>query len=205
MSRATNVSTMLQNILPGGVAAATKVAPPMVRMPVALPAAAGGGAGPTLGAIQSSLLGSAGAAAAPELLKLLLGQGGALRSPAGTQTTGTSGKFTITAQDVLALEQFADRINFRRRFTGEAPIDVNQILNDTAARLNEQLNQSSRRKMEEMRVQGEVAALPNLMTSIGQIGTAQSQLAQAGLSKVLESALPASYLGNLGAVRTITK
>lgn len=49
------------------------------------------------------------------------------------------------------------------------------------------------------------AALPNLMTSIGQIGTAQSQLAQAGLSKVLESALPASYLGNLGASYQITK
>jgi hypothetical protein len=59
--------------------------------------------------------------------------------------------------------------------------------------------------MELSRVKGELAALPNLMTSIGQIGTAQSQLAQAGLSKVLESALPASYLGNLGAVRTISK
>ncbi len=84
-------------------------------------------------------------------------------------------------------------------------LDTNEILNDTAQRLNEQLNQSSRRKMEELRVQGELAALPNLMTSLGQIGTAQSQLAQAGLSKVLESALPASYLGNLGAVRQIMK
>ena len=84
-------------------------------------------------------------------------------------------------------------------------LDANEILNDTAQRLNEQLNQSSRRKMGELRVQGELAALPNLMTSLGQIGTAQSQLAQAGLSKVLESALPASYLGNLGAVRQITK
>ena len=136
---------------------------------------------------------------------LFLVQGGAARTPSGATTTGTSGKFTITAQDVLALEQFVARENFRRRFLGGEMLDANEILNDTAQRLNEQLNQSSRRKMEELRVQGELAALPNLMTSLGQIGTAQSQLAQAGLSKVLESALPASYLGNLGAVRQITK
>lgn len=179
-------------------------AAPMVTTPVASSSAVAA-AGPTLGAIESSALGSLFAAGLPEALKLLFGQGGALRSPAGGTTTGTSGKFTITAQDVLALEQFADRINFRRRFTGEAPIDVNDILNDTAKRLNEQLNQSTLREMELSRVKGELAALPNLMTSIGQIGTAQSQLAQAGLSKVLESALPASYLGNLGASYQITK
>lgn len=203
MSQATNVSNMLQTILPGGVAAATRVAPSMVRLPTALPAAAR--TGPTIGAIESSAIGSLFAAGLPEGLKLLFGQGGALRSPAGATTTGTSGKFTITAQDVLALEQFAARENFRRRIVGGELIDVNDILNDTAKRLNEQLNQATRREMELARVKGELAALPNLMTSIGQIGTAQSQLAQAGLSKVLESALPASYLGNLGAVRTITK
>lgn len=203
MSQATNVSNMLQTILPGGVAAATRVAPSMVRLPTALPAAAR--TGPTIGAIESSAIGSLFAAGLPEGLKLLFGQGGALRSPAGATTTGTSGKFTITAQDVLALEQFAARENFRRRIVGGELIDVNDILNDTAKRLNEQLNQSTLREMELSRVKGELAALPNLMTSIGQIGTAQSQLAQAGLSKVLESALPASYLGNLGAVRTITK
>ena len=203
MSQARTISNMFSSLLPGGVGAATKVASPMVRLPAALPAAAR--TGPTLGAVESSVIGSSLAALAPELLKTLFGQGGALRSPAGGTTTGTSGKFTITAQDVLALEQFADRINFRRIFTGEPRIDVNDILNDTAKRLNEQLNQSTLREMELSRVKGELAALPNLMTSLGQIGTAQSQLAQAGLSKVLESALPASYLGNLGAGRTISK
>jgi len=203
MSQATNVSNMLQTILPGGVAAATRVAPSMVRLPSALPALAK--TGPTIGAVESSVIGSSLAALAPELFKSIFGQGGAARTPAGATTTGTSGKFTITAQDVLALEQFAARENFRRRIVGGALVDVNDILNDTAKRLNEQLNQSTLREMELSRVKGELAALPNLMTSIGQLGTAQSQLAQAGLSKVLESALPASYLGNLGAVRTITK
>ena len=94
---------------------------------------------------------------------------------------------------------------FRRAFLPGSKIDVNEILDDTAKRLNEQLNQATLRKMEELRVQGELAALPNLMTSVGNIGSAQSQLAQAGLSKVLESALPASYLGNLGASYQITK
>lgn len=201
MSQARTISNMLSSLLPGGVAAATKVASPMVRMPAALPAAAR--TGPTLGAIESSLLGSLGAAGLPEALKILFGQGGAFRSPPSVNTTGTAGKFTITAQDVLALEQFVDRINFRRPFGPK--LDANEILNDTAKRLNEQLNQATRREMELARVKGELAALPNLMTSIGQIGTAQSQLAQAGLSKVLESALPASYLGNLGASYQITK
>ena len=203
MSQARIVSNMFSSLLPGGVSAATKVASPMVRMPAALPAAAK--TGPTIGAVESSVIGSSLAALAPELFKSLFGAGGAARTPAGATTTGTSGKFTITAQDVLALEQFVARENFRRRIVGGEMLDANEILNDTAKRLNEQLNQSSLRKMEELRVQGELAALPNLMTSIGQIGTAQSQLAQAGLSKVLESALPASYLGNLGAVRTISK
>ena len=200
MSQARTISNMFSSLLPGGVAAATKVTAPMVTAPVLTKAAV---AGPTLGAVESSVIGSSLAALAPELLKTLFGQGGALRSPASAQTTGTAGKFTITAQDVLALEQFVDRINFRRPFGPK--LDANEILNDTAKRLNEQLNQATRREMELARVKGELAALPNLMTSIGQIGTAQSQLAQAGLSKVLESALPASYLGNLGAVRQITK
>lgn len=200
MSQARTISNMFSSLLPGGVAAATKVTAPMVTAPVLTKAAV---AGPTLGAVESSVIGSSLAALAPELLKTLFGQGGALRSPASAQTTGTSGKFTITAQDVLALEQFVDRINFRRPFGPK--LDANEILNDTAKRLNEQLNQATRREMELARVKGELAALPNLMTSIGQIGTAQSQLAQAGLSKVLESALPASYLGNLGASYQITK
>ena len=191
------------SLIPGAVGAATKVTAPMVTAPVLTKAAAT--AGPTLGAVESSVIGSSLAALAPEVFKSLFGAGGAARTPAGATTTGTSGKFTITAQDVLALEQFVARENFRRRFLGGEMLDANEILNDTAQRLNEQLNQSSRRKMEELRVQGELAALPNLMTSLGQMGTAQSQLAQAGLSKVLESALPASYLGNLGAVRQITK
>ena len=190
-------------LIPGAVGAATKVTAPMVTAPVLTKAAAT--AGPTLGAVESSAIGSSLAALAPEVFKSLFGAGGAARTPAGATTTGTSGKFTITAQDVLALEQFVARENFRRRFLGGEMLDANEILNDTAQRLNEQLNQSSRRKMGELRVQGELAALPNLMTSLGQIGTAQSQLAQAGLSKVLESALPASYLGNLGASYQITK
>jgi len=185
----------------GGLAKGAAAAP-MVTTPVASTSAVAA-AGPTLGAIESSLLGSSLAALGPEVLKVLFGQGGAFRSPAGGTTTGTAGKFTITAQDVLALEQFVDRINFRRPFGPK--LDANEILNDTAKRLNEQLNQSTRREMELARVKGELAALPNLMTSIGQIGTAQSQLAQAGLSKVLESALPASYLGNLAASYTINK
>jgi len=189
------------SLIPGAVGAATKVTAPMVTAPIAAKTA--GAVGPTLGAVESSVIGSSLAAFAPELLKTLFGQGGALRSPASAQTTGTAGKFTITAQDVLALEQFVDRINFRRPFGPK--LDANEILNDTAKRLNEQLNQATRREMELARVKGELAALPNLMTSIGQIGTAQSQLAQAGLSKVLESALPASYLGNLGASYQITK
>ena len=189
------------SLIPGAVGAATKVTAPMVTAPIAAKTA--GAVGPTLGAVESSVIGSSLAAFAPELLKTLFGQGGALRSPASAQTTGTAGKFTITAQDVLALEQFVDRINFRRPFGPK--LDANEILNDTAKRLNEQLNQATRREMELARVKGELAALPNLMTSIGQIGTAQSQLAQAGLSKVLESALPASYLGNLAASYTINK
>ena len=189
------------SLIPGAVGAATKVTAPMITAPIAAKTA--GAVGPTLGAVESSVIGSSLAALAPELLKTLFGQGGAFRSPASAQTTGTAGKFTITAQDVLALEQFVDRINFRRPFGPK--LDANEILNDTAKRLNEQLNQSTLREMELSRVKGELAALPNLMTSIGQIGTAQSQLAQAGLSKVLESALPASYLGNLGASYQITK
>ena len=203
MSQARTISNMFSSLLPGGVAAATKVTAPMVTAPVLTKTAAA--AGPTLGAVESSVIGSSLAALAPEVFKSLFGAGGAARTPAGATTTGTSGKFTITAQDVLALEQFVARENFRRRFLGGEMLDANEILNDTAQRLNEQLNQSSRRKMEELRVQGELAALPNLMTSLGQIGTAQSQLAQEGLSKVLESALPASYLGNLGASYQITK
>ena len=202
MSQATTVSNMLQTILPGGVAAATRVTPSMVRLPTALPAAAR--TGPTIGAIESSAIGSLFAAGLPEGLKLLFGQGGALRSPAGATTTGSSGKFTITAQDVLALEQFVARENFRRRFLGGEMLDANEILDDTAKRLNEQLNQSSRRKMEELRVQGELAALPNLMTSIGNIGSAQSRIAETGLGKVLESALPAGYIGQVAAPRQIT-
>ena len=50
--------------------------------------------------------------------------------------------------------------------------------------------------MEELRVQGEIAALPNLMTSLGQIGTAQSQLAQEGLSKAIRKCF--TCLGYLG-------
>ena len=120
----------------------------------------------------------------------LLGPGGALRTNTQALTTGTPAKFTITAQDVLALEQFVAKENFRRSFIpGAQKLDVNQILDDTAKRLNEQLNQSTMRKMEELRVQGELAALPNLMTSLG---------------KVLESAMPAAYIGQVAAPRQIT-
>jgi len=182
---------------------------------MAAPVVAAGGAGGLAGLVKAltgagvsnpvvaSVAGSTIANTAPALVNALLGQGGALRSPAGGVTTGTSGKFTITAQDVLALEQFVDRINFRRPFGPK--LDANEILNDTAKRLNEQLNQSTRREMEVARLKGELAALPNAMTALGQMGTAQSQLAQAGLSKVLESALPAPYLGNLAASYTINK
>ena len=142
--------------------------------------------------LMASVAGST-IAGLPTALNSLIGPGGALRTNTQALTTGSPGKFTITAQDVLALQQFADKINFRRQFTGEPKIDVNQILDDTAARLNEQLNQSSMRKMEELRVQGELAALPNLMTSLGTIGSAQSRIAETGLGKVLESALPAAW------------
>ena len=156
--------------------------------------------------VMASIAGSTIANTAPALVNALLGQGGALRTNTQALTTGTPAKFTITAQDVLALEQFAAKENFRRAFLpGSKKVDVNEILDDTAKRLNEQLNQATMRKMEELRVQGELAALPNAMTALGQMGTAQSQLAQAGLSKVLESALPAPYLGNLAASYTINK
>ena len=150
--------------------------------------------------VAASVIGSSFA----NLPGALFGPGGALRTNTQALTTGTPGKFTITAQDVLALQQFAAKENFRRRFTGEPRMDVNQILNDTAARLNEQLNQATMRKMEELRVQGELAALPNLMTSIGNIGSAQSRIAETGLGKVLESAIPAAYIGQVAAPRQIT-
>ena len=150
--------------------------------------------------VAASVIGSSFA----NLPGALFGPGGALRTNTQALTTGTPGKFTITAQDVLALQQFAAKENFRRRFTGEPRIDVNQILDDTAKRLNEQLNQSTMRKMEELRVQGELAALPNLMTSIGNIGSAQSRIAETGLGKVLESAIPAAYIGQVAAPRQIT-
>lgn len=139
----------------------------------------------------------------------LLGPGGAFRTNTQALTTGTPAKFTITAQDVLALEQFVAKENIRRaglRAIGfDAPaLNTNQILDDTAKRLNEQLNQSSMRKMEELRVQGELAALPNLMTSLGTIGSAQSRIAETGLGKVLESAVPAAYIGQVAAPRQIT-
>ena len=139
----------------------------------------------------------------------LLGPGGAFRTNAQGLTTGTPAKFTITAQDVLALEQFVtkqNRIQAVLRGLGfDAPdLNTNQILDDTAKRLNEQLNQSSMRKMEELRVQGELAALPNLMTSLGTIGSAQSNIAATGLGKVLESAMPAAYIGQVAAPRQIT-
>ena len=153
---------------------------------------------------MASVAGSTIANTAPALVNALLGQGGALRTNTQALTTGTPAKFTITAQDVLALEQFAAKENFRRAFLGKEPISVNQILDDTAKRLNEQLNQATMRKMEELRVQGELAALPNLMTSVGNIGSAQSRIAETGLGKVLESALPAAYIGQVAAPRQIT-
>ena len=153
--------------------------------------------------VMASVAGST-IAGLPTALSSLIGPGGALRTNTQALTTGTPAKFTITAQDVLALQQFADKINFRRRFTGEPRMDVNQILDDTARRLNEQLNQSTLRKMEELRVQGELAALPNLMTSLGTIGSAQSNIAATGLGKVLESAMPAAYIGQVAAPRQIT-
>tara|TARA_Y100000004_G_scaffold150648_1_gene172990 strand:+ start:16 stop:564 length:549 start_codon:yes stop_codon:yes gene_type:complete len=139
----------------------------------------------------------------------LLGPGGAFRTNAQGLTTGTPAKFTITAQDVLALEQFVikqNRIQAVLRGLGfNAPdLNTNEILDDTAKRLNEQLNQSTMRKMEELRVQGELASLPNLMTSIGNIGSAQSNVAATGLGKVLESAIPAAYIGQVAAPRQIT-
>ena len=139
----------------------------------------------------------------------LFGPGGAFRTNTQALTTGTPAKFTITAQDVLALEQFVAKENIRRaglRAIGfDAPaLNTNQILDDPAARLNEQLNQSSMRKMEELRVQGELASLPNLMTSLGTIGSAQSNIAATGLGKVLESAVPAAYIGQVAAPRQIT-
>ena len=103
-------------LIPGAVGAAAKLTAPMVTAPVLTKAAAT--AGPTLGAVESSVIGSSLAALAPEVFKSLFGVGGAARTPAGATTTGTSG-FTITAQDVLALEQFVARENFRRRFLGE--------------------------------------------------------------------------------------
>ena len=151
--------------------------------------------------VAASVIGSSFA----NLPGALFGPGGALRTNTQALTTGTPAKFTITAQDVLALEQFVAKENFRRSFIpGAQKLDVNQILDDTAARLNEQLNQSTMRKMEELRVQGELAALPNLMTSIGNIGSAQSRIAETGLGKVLESAIPAAYIGQVAAPRQIT-
>ena len=180
-------------------------------------AAAGAGSGGLAGLIKvltgagvsnpvaASVFGSTIANTTPALVNALLGQGGALRTNTQALTTGTPAKFTITAQDVLALEQFAARENFRRAFLpGSKKVDVNEILDDTAKRLNEQLNQATLRKMEELRVQGELAALPNLMTSIGNIGSAQSRIAETGLGKVLESALPAAYIGQVAAPRQIT-
>ena len=154
--------------------------------------------------LMASVAGST-IAGLPTALNSLIGPGGALRTNTQALTTGTPAKFTITAQDVLALEQFVAKENFRRSFIpGAQKLDVNQILDDTAKRLNEQLNQSTMRKMEELRVQGELAALPNLMTSIGNIGSAQSRIAETGLGKVLESAIPAAYIGQVAAPRQIT-
>jgi hypothetical protein len=162
-------------------------------------------AGGTGQGVVNSVIGSALAGSAPELLKALFGPGGAARTNTGAQTTGPGGKFTITAQDVLALEQYASKENFRRRLLGLPQIDVQSVLDDTARRLDDQLSRASERKREEVRLEGELRALPQAFASMGQMGTAQSRIAEAALSKVLEGNLPAPYLSNMGNVRQITK
>ena len=183
-------------------------------MPAQLAAAGGAGGAGGLASLIKAMAGigaknpvvaSVTGSTLANLPQALFGPGGALRTNTQALTTGTPAKFTITAQDVLAREQFVAKENFRRAFIpGARRLNVNEILDDTAKRLNEQLNQATMRKMEELRVQGELAALPNLMTSIGNIGSAQSRIAETGLGKVLESAIPAAYIGQVAAPRQIT-
>ena len=165
--------------------------------------------GATQQGVINSLVGSALAGSAPELLKALFGPGGAARTAVQQQAPGS--KFTVTAAEVRALTELVQRENFKINalrmagFPAGPLLNVDDILNKQTARVNEQLNRATERKQEELRVQGELNALPQAFASMGQMGTAQSRIAEAALSKVLEGALPAPYLSNLGNVRQITK
>jgi len=99
--------------------------------------------------------------------------------------TGTSSKFTITANDLLAFEQWAAGENYRRSLIGKPPIDVQAKLREAIALNNKYLEESSRRDAYLERVRGEMGALSTGIQALGNLGSEKERTLQAAINKVL--------------------
>ena len=99
--------------------------------------------------------------------------------------TGTSSKFTITANDLLAFEQWAAGENYRRSLLGKPPIDVQAKLKEAIALNNKYLEESSRRDAYLERVRGEMAALNTGIQALGNLGSEKERTLQTAINKVL--------------------
>ena len=99
--------------------------------------------------------------------------------------TGTSSKFTITASDLLAFEQWAANENWKRSLIGKPPIDVQAKLREAIALNNKYLEESSRRDAYLERVRGEMGALSTGIQALGNLGSEKERTLQTAINKVL--------------------
>lgn len=99
--------------------------------------------------------------------------------------TGTSSKFTITASDLLAFEQWAANENWKRSLIGKPPIDVQAKLQEAIALNNKYLEESSRREAYLERVRGEQTNIGQTIASLGALGQEGERTLQTAINKIL--------------------
>lgn len=99
--------------------------------------------------------------------------------------TGSNSKFTITANDLLAFEQWAAGENYRRSLIGQPPIDVQAKLKEAIALNNKYLEESSRRDAYLARVRGEQENIGQAISSLGSLGSEGERTLQTAINKVL--------------------
>ena len=99
--------------------------------------------------------------------------------------TGSNSKFTITANDLLAFEQWAAGENYRRSLLGKPPIDVQAKLQEAIALNNKYLEESSRREAYLERVRGEQTNIGQTIASLGALGQEGERTLQTAINKIL--------------------
>jgi hypothetical protein len=131
-----------------------------------------------------------------EFLNLILAQflGDALGKAAGsvfgaaepmTESGGQGSKYMITLPEAQRLEIAFASENFRRRFTGEPPLDPAEFLAQREAALRESAAQAGQRELTRKQVETLGVVAPAIAQLAGTSATASSNLGQQGVQSLL--------------------